>query len=273
VYLIELKAVVKALLLPPAGLLLLTLLGILMVRRWPRTGRTVALVGLAACWVAAMPVVPEAAFRWLEAGQRPLDAAAWQQARAAPGAPRAVVILGAGARRDGMVEPPAERLLTRSLERAVGGARVARDTGLPVLVSGAQIPGMRLSEAELMRRVVEGELGAPVRWLDTALPLGHAEIGRQVAAVLVPEGIDTVVLATHAYHMRRARLALESAGLRVVPAPHTFRAAPVARSWRQWVPSADGLEASFIAFHEVFGLLSYRLPGRTLDGSAPPATR
>lgn len=271
--LIELKAIVKALLLPPAGLLLLTLMGLLTVRRWPRLGRGMALAGAAACWLVAMPVVPETALRWLEADQRPLDAAAWQEVRAASDPPRAVVILGVGARRDGVVEPPAERLVSRSLERAVGGARIARDTGLPVLVSGAHVPGMRLSEAELMRRVVEGELGVQVRWLDAALPLGHADIGRQVATALQPDGIDTVVLATHAYHMRRARLALEAAGLRVVPAPHTFRAAPVARSWRQWVPSADGLEASFIAFHEVFGLLSYRLPGRALAGSVPPVTR
>jgi uncharacterized SAM-binding protein YcdF (DUF218 family) len=263
--LIELKAIVKALLLPPAGLLLLTLLGVLMIRRWPRTGRVIALTGIGVCWAVAMPVVPETAFRWLEAGQRPLDVAEWQTARSTSGPPIAVVILGAGVRRDGVMEPPAERLLTRSLERAVGGARIARDTGLPVLISGAHVPGMRMSEAELMRRVVQGEMGAQVRWLDTERPIGHAQIGRQVAAALAPDGIDTVLLATHAYHMRRARLALEAAGLRVVPAPHTFRAAPVAFVWRQWVPSAEGLEASFLAFHEVFGLLSYRLPGRALS--------
>lgn len=266
---IELKAIIKALLLPPAGLLLLALLGLSMIRWWPRAGRRLALAGVIACWVVAMPVVPETSFRWLEAGQRPLDAATWQALQSASEAPRAVVILGAGARRDGLVEPPVERLVTRSLERAVGGARIARDTGLPVLLSGAHVPGMRLSEAELMRRVVEDELGASVRWLDVERPIGHAEIGRQVAAALRPDGIDTVLLATHAYHMRRARLALEAAGLRVVSAPHSFRAAPVARSWRQWVPSADGLEASFLAFHEVFGLLSYQLPGRALDVPVP----
>jgi len=88
---------------------------------------------------------------------------------------------------------------------------------------------MRLSEAELMRRVVKGEFGAQVRWLDVERPIGHAEIGRQVAAALRPDGIDTVLLATHAYPMRRARLVLDLAGLLSYRLPGRALDVPVPR--------------------------------------------
>lgn len=271
--LIQLKSVLKSLLLPPAGLLLLAAVAVLATARLPRAGRATAIVALLACWLASTFAVADAGFRYLEAGLQPLDAARWEAERAGPRPPKAVVVIGAGARRDGVLEPFSERLLTRSLERAVGAARTARLTGLPVLAHGGLTTGLQSSEAAILRRVLAEDFAVEVRWLDERVPTGHAEIGRNAAALLARDGIDSVVLSTHAYNMRRARAALEAAGLRVVPAPHTFRAAAPARSWRKWVASADGLEATFIVAYEVFGIWSYRLPGRALVPPSPPTVR
>ena len=271
--LIQLKSVLKSLLLPPAGLLLLAAVAVLATARLPRAGRATAIVALLACWFASTFAVADAGFRYLEAGLQPLDAARWEAERAGPRPPKAVVVIGAGARRDGVLEPFAERLLTRSLERAVGAARAARLTGLPVLAHGGLTTGLQSSEAAILRRVLAEDFAVEVRWLDERVPTGHAEIGRNAAALLARDGIDSVVLSTHAYNMRRARAALEAAGLRVVPAPHTFRAAAPARSWRKWVASADGLEATFIVAYEVFGIWSYRLPGRALVPPSPSTVR
>lgn len=271
--LIQLKSVLKSLLLPPAGLLLLAAVAVLATARLPRAGRATAIVALLACWLASTFAVADAGFRYLEAGLQPLDAARWEAERAGPRPPKAVVVIGAGARRDGVLEPFSERLLTRSLERAVGAARTARLTGLPVLAHGGLTTGLQSSEAAILRRVLAEDFAVEVRWLDERVPSGHAEIGRNAAALLARDGIDSVVLSTHAYNMRRARAALEAAGLRVVPAPHTFRAAAPARSWRKWVASADGLEATFIVAYEVFGIWSYRLPGRALVPPSPSTVR
>lgn len=196
-----------------------------------------------------------------------LDAAGWEAARAAAEPSRAlVVILGAAAGRDGLVETRAERLLTRLLERADGGAGVACETGLPELVSRAYGPGMVHSEAELTRRQGDSEFEAAVRWLDAERPLAHADIGRRIDAALAPERTGTVVLDTRADDRRHSRLAFESASLSVLPAPHAFRASPAGLTRRQWSPAADGLQTSFVAFHEFFGLLASQLLGRRLAG-------
>lgn len=270
---IELKAIVKSLLLPPAGLLLVAMVAVLATRRLPRLGRAVAITTLVICWFGSTLGLSEIGFRHLETGLVPLDERGWQAVRASERPPRAVVVIGAGARRDGVVEPYRDRLLTRSLERAYGAARAARLTGLPVLAHGGSTFGLPNSEAAILKRVLEEDFAVTVRWIDDKPPSGHAEIGTNVAAVLRADGIDSVVLSTHAYNMRRARAALEAAGLRVVPAPHTFRATDPARSWRGWMATADGLEATAIVAYELFGYWSYALPGRALASPPTPSPR
>src|SRR6185369_16674338 len=53
------KAVVKTLVQPPTGPLLLAALGVVLLRRAPRAGRALAAAGVAALLVLSMPVVAE----------------------------------------------------------------------------------------------------------------------------------------------------------------------------------------------------------------------
>jgi uncharacterized SAM-binding protein YcdF (DUF218 family) len=175
-------------------------------------------------------------------------------------APQAIVILGGGIRHDSREKPHANTLNSRSAQRVHYGAHLAKGSNLPVLVSGGVLPSLSVSEAEVMARVLKEDYGVEPRWveeksLDT---FGNA---RESAAILKAEGITRVVLVTQAYHMRRSALVFEAQGLQVLKAPVGFMGGVGADLNLAWLPSASGIESTYLASHELIGLLLYRLRG------------
>jgi len=233
--------------------------GLWLARRRPRAGRALAIAGVASAWLLATPLAADALAALVEAGQRPLDDATWQAVRAGPSPPQAVVVLGAGIVPDRSAGPGRERLSARSLERAAAGARTARATGLPVMVCGGRPIATRESEAALMRRALETDLGTAVRWTEEG-SRDTIENAANAAALLGAEGIRRIVLVTHAHHMRRARAAFEAAGFAVLPAPHDPLSGRLGTPGpRDLLPSAEAATASSIAVHELLGRAWQRL--------------
>ncbi|WP_341648475.1 YdcF family protein [Thauera humireducens] len=97
------------------------------------------------------------------------------------------------------------------------GARLARTTGLPLLVSGGGI-GNETAEAVLMKSALEEDFGLTVRWAE-ARSRDTRENALFSAQILREADVRHVLLVTHAMHMPRAQAAFESAGLIVTPAP------------------------------------------------------
>lgn len=108
-----------------------------------------------------------------------------------------------------------------------------------------------------MKKVLEQEFSVPVRWVE-----GASNNTRENAvyswSALSSEGIHTIVLVTHGWHMPRARAVFERAGFRVVPAGTGFHMSSES-SLLDWMPSASGLHASAQFMHEVIGMLWYWL--------------
>ena len=237
------KAVLKTLVLPPTGPLLLSLLGIALLRRAPRLGRTLAAVAIAGLLVLSIPAVAAFLVTFVDTSVA-FDPQAAKTAKA-------VVILGGGTRHNAP-EYGGDTLAPLTLERVRYGARLARLTGLPVLVSGGTVLAGE-PEATLMATALEGEFGVPVRWIEPRSRTTH-ENAVQTAAMLKRDGIDRIVLVTHMFDTRRATAEFEAQGLHVVIAP-TGGSGTAEGAVLNWMPSMPGLTRSYYATYELLANL------------------
>ncbi|NLD53702.1 MAG: YdcF family protein [Burkholderiaceae bacterium] len=260
------KSLLSAWLLPPVSLFLLALLGLLLMRRRPRLGGFLAIVALLAGIALSTPLAARSLMRWVEQPYAQLDPAPQRLprerlaalAKSPAEAPQAIVVLTGGAVADGVASNQPNRVSSLTLERALHAHRVARLTGLPLLLTGGVTAQGGEPEARLMRAVLEGDFGTPVKWLETR-SRDTAENAAFTRDVLQPAGIRRVLLVTHGYHMRRAQEAFERVGFTVTPAPHSFMAGPARFRWRDLIPSRGALAAAQLASHEILGLAWYRL--------------
>lgn len=237
-------------LVPPASLILLGLLGWGLRRRRPVLGNALTGFSLVALLLLALPVTAYSLMTRLE--PPPLEAASDAQA---------IVILAGGVSR-GAVDWGGDTVSLFTLQRVRYGAWLARRSGLPLLITGAAPDEGRPGEAAMMRDVLRNEFGVPVRWLDerARTTAGNA---REAAALLRAAGVQRVLLVTSAFHMPRARAAFERTGLQVMAAPTGyFGYAGGAFEWTHLVPSGDALRISYLALREMAAGLLYRLVER-----------
>lgn len=251
-----LKNILSALVLPPLGPLVLVALGLLLLGRHPRLGRAVAWGGLAVGVVMMMPATVGQLVNALE------DIPVVEPGRLAGADADAIVILSGGLR-DYAPEYGGPTVNRITLERVRYGARLARQSGLPVLVSGGtpsrQAGALGPREGQLMKAVLEEDFRVPVRWVEN-----RSRDTRQnadfSAGMLRQSGVKRIVLVTHAAHMRRSVEAFEHAGLEVIPAPTAFFGGHGKHDNPQ--PSLPGINSAYAggyAAHEWAGILAYRL--------------
>jgi uncharacterized SAM-binding protein YcdF (DUF218 family) len=235
---LQLKTLLKDLVLPPAGPILLALLGLALLKVRPRLARACLIAGVVSLWLLSTPIVSDVLTRLVEL-YPPLDL---QRA----GNAQAIVILGGGGQRALAPEyaggPAAEPLL---LERLSYGAYIAKKTGLPVLVTGFSI------EARAMHDTLARNFGLETRWVDDQA-YDTFQNARNSARILNAEGVRRIVLVTRATHMRRSVQEFADAGFEVVPAPVgilTRRDFGVLR----YVPNPEALLRSHMAIYELIG--------------------
>jgi uncharacterized SAM-binding protein YcdF (DUF218 family) len=169
---------------------------------------------------------------------------------------QAIVIL-AGGRVRASPDWGGDTVNTSTLRRIRYGARLARETGLPVLLAGGNPDRAPLPEARLMQAVLEREFGVKARWIEDRSDT-TAENARFTAAILLPLGIRRVLLVTDAYHQPRARRAFAVAGLAPIAAPTGYIGRSAFRP-QQLVPNAEALRVSNLALREWAARLWYRL--------------
>jgi len=249
------KKLAGAFLLPPLLPLWITALGLLLLKRRPRTGRALAWLGVVTGLVLCLPLTVGGMVMGLER-----DPALTPQA--ARGA-QAIVILGAGKQRYAP-EYGGPTVNQLGLARVRYGALLAREYQLPILVSGGA-PNGNEPEADLMAQVLEREYKLHPRWTENR-SRDTGENAVYSAAMLREAGIRRILLVTHATHMPRARGEFEHQGLEVVAAPTAFLAAhedvpPGDEDVIAGLPSANMAYAGWIAMHEWLGLIALRLFG------------
>jgi uncharacterized SAM-binding protein YcdF (DUF218 family) len=239
---------VSAFLLPPLNLLLVAVLGLWFWHTRPLIARTLLTVSIGLLWLLSTPFFAEALLQGLE-GQPFVNDTGKPQADA-------IVVLGGGTYFHAP-EFGGDTVSAETLQRLRYAARLYRETGKPILVTGGTPLGNSLSEAAQMKKVLEHEFNVPVRWAEGASDntLENARLSREI---LRKEGISRIYLVTHAWHMPRAVQVFQSAGFQVYPAPTAYTTR-YQLDLLAFVPSATALRDSRIFMHEMIGQLWYRL--------------
>jgi uncharacterized SAM-binding protein YcdF (DUF218 family) len=236
-FLLQLKPILRELLLPPAGPLLLGLLGLWLWSRRPRLSRALLTLAIASLWLLSTPVIANLVTR-LAVRYPAFD---WQQ----PSGAQAIVILGGGGFREWAPEyggPTADPVM---IERLAYGAYLAHHTGLPILVTGYRI------EADAMRHTLQQDFDIEPRWVDDQAH-DTFENARNSVQVLHAQGIERVLLITRGTHMRRSVQEFTAAGEQVVPAPIGLPG-KLEFSSNSVLPHPDALWESYAALYELLG--------------------
>lgn len=209
------KKLLVALLLPPAGPLLLALFGLWLMhsksRRWRNGGMLLVLTSLLGLLLLSLPIVGRALMASLEP-YPPIAPAQLRQVQA-------IVVLGGGSYY-GAPEYGGDTISHATLERLRYAARLARETQLPLLVTGGAPFGGR-PEGISMREALERDFGVKPRWVETA-SRDTAENAALSAPLLLDANIRRIALLSHGWHLPRAIPLFEKQGFEVVPAPTAF---------------------------------------------------
>ena len=245
---------IAAFLLPPLSLLLVLALGLLLLYRRRKFAKPVLLFAFALLWLVSTPYFAEGALHMLEARTAALNG---KHSNGQPQTADAIVILGGGTYFHAPEYAGQDTVNEQTLLRLRYGARLQRETGKPLLVTGGKPFGNQLSEAQQMRTALEQDFRVPVRWIEDSSD-NTFENAHHSFRVLQQEGIRKVYLVTHAWHMPRAAGIFRHAGFEVIEAPTAFTTRHQA-DLLAFMPRAESLRDSKIFVHEVIGLLWYRV--------------
>jgi uncharacterized SAM-binding protein YcdF (DUF218 family) len=253
------KPLLTALLFPPVPFVLLALVAARLLPARRVLGWLLLWLALGGVWLGATGAVASLLTRALLDPPPALTEARIAELKRAPRT--AIVVLGGG-RRSPAPEYGVATLKTPGLERLRYGLWLSRRTGLPVAFSGGLAPGSEPgpTEAEIAAHIAEQEFDRPLRWTENR-SRDTRENAIRTVALLAPQGIERIVLVTHAYHLRRAlrnfdrAVAAAGVDLRVVAAP-AEALGPLELTLLDWVPSAAGFERVRLTLHESLGLLA-----------------
>ncbi|MDD5299250.1 MAG: YdcF family protein [Gallionella sp.] len=245
---------IAAFLLPPLSLLLMLALGIFLLYRRQKLAKPLIFIAFGLLWIASTPYFAESALHLLEARTVALGS---QHPNGQPQAADAIVILGGGTYFHAPEYAGVDTIGDATLVRLRYGAKLQRETGKPVLVTGGKPLGNSISEAQQMRSSLEQDFQVPVRWVEDASD-NTFENARYSFQTLQKAGIKKIYLITHAWHMPRSAEVFRRAGFEVVEAPTAFTTRYQTDLFA-FLPNAGSLGGSRIFVHEMIGLLWYRV--------------
>jgi uncharacterized SAM-binding protein YcdF (DUF218 family) len=232
-----LKALLRELLLPPAGPLLLASVGALLLWRRYRWGWVLLIGSLASLWLVSTPWVAD----FLSARAERYPALNLERATAA----QAIVVISGGGTRLNAPEyagPVADPVL---FERVAYGAYLAKRTALPLLISGTPVETIAM-QATLVRN-----FGVSARWIENQSHDTYQN-ARFTARLVQADGIRRIILVTSSTHEWRAVHEFMEAGFAVDPAPEGMLAARE-KGVFSFVPGPGALARSHAAIYELLG--------------------
>lgn len=243
-------AVIKVIILPPTINFISIAVGLLLFNKTKYFSRFLIYVGALSLVLFCLPPFSYLLLKSLEkypALEPPVEINNEQ----------AIVVLAAG------VHPYAKEYAkavdgAATLQRNRYAAFLYKQTGLPVLVTGGIVDLENTSEASVMADTLNSSFDVKVTWQEDKAK-NTAENAIYSAAMLKDNGIDTIFLVTHAWHMPRSVMMFEQQGVEVTPAPTIVSSDVTDRAWSNYIPTASALYNVRTALHEYIGILWYKL--------------
>ena len=230
----------------PLGLVVtLVLLSFVLRRRWP------AGAGLAVLLVCALPLTGDRLWAELESDYP------YRSIESVKEADAVVVLsgtLGGIETDDGVVSQWGDA------DRFMAGVDLLTAGKAPLIIftrgqwpwSNLPPEGEILASRARMMGVQERQI------LLTGVVTNTAEEAAEVRGLVDLAGLDTIILVTSSFHMPRAKLLFDRAGIKSLPYPTDFRSGGGHSDWMSLVPSADGLKETSDAVREFIGRIYYR---------------
>ena len=238
----------------PTGITLILLVVGLALRK-----KALCWAGVVVLWVASTPLVADALVRAAEGWQVRTPAAR------APAAQAIVVLSG------GRVEPPGDSGASEwaDPDRFLGGVELYKaGKAKLVIFTGGWAPWRpdARPEGDVLTGFA-GDFGIRRDHIATTQKVSSTEEeGRAVASLLVErlgnKSRPRVLLVTSAFHMRRAQMLFERAGMDTVPFPVDFKVSAGKRfEIRDLLPNGGSLAKSEFALRELYGVAYYSVTG------------
>ena len=231
----------------PLGLVVaLVLLTFVLRRRWP------AGAGLAVLLVCALPLTGDRLWAELESDYP------YRSIESVKEADAVVVLsgtLGGIETEDGVVSQWGDA------DRFMAGVDLLTAGKAPLIIftrgqwpwSNLPPEGEILASRARMMGVQERQI------LLTGVVTNTAEEAAEVRGLMDLAGLDTIILVTSSFHMPRAKLLFDRAGIKSLPYPTDFRSGGGHGDWMSLVPSAGGFKETSDAVRESIGRIYYRV--------------
>lgn len=248
------NGIIQTFFLPPGINFALIIIGLILIRRFYATGKSLIIIGFILLFILSLPVASIGLMRILEQ-DKPLTLKELKKSKA-----KAIIVLGAGRYSNAIeYQNQTDAISSNALTRLKYAVYLHKKSNIPLLLSGGSTHGELVSEASIMQTTLENYFNLKAKWLDSnsVNTWYNAEYS---AKILATENIKDVILVTHALHMPRAKMAFESFGLNVTAAPLEFSA--INKRFEDYtvlhmLPSSEAIRKSGAAMHEFIGYLWY----------------
>lgn len=170
-----------------------------------------------------------------------------------------IVLLGGGATMDTPNIGGHGHLSGYAANRLLTAAQLYHKYKLPILASGGKVLETTGTEAEVSRMILLG-LGVPDdKIIVENQSLNTTQNAEYSKKLLDSHGFNQPILVTSAFHMARAVLQFQKAGVTVTPWPTDYQANVHSLvSWFDFVPSSSALTNIALSTKEYLGLAAIR---------------
>ncbi|WP_439258763.1 YdcF family protein [Lonepinella sp. BR2930] len=241
---LELIKLLTTLILPPASIIILFLLGMICwIIHYKKTAVLTVMLAMSLLYLLSIPYISKQLHNSVVQNDQ-LTLNDYREAQA-------IVVLGGSLRRTQELYRPIT-VVGAVAERLRYAVFLHKETEIPILVTGASLDGT--SEAKVMADELFYFSGVEVKWLEKSAR-NTKENAQFSFNILNKENITKIILVTQEEHMKRAKLLFEKVGFDVLPASVGYGAIAETYklSYMDFVPQAGTLNSNTQLLKEWLG--------------------